>query len=76
MNTGENASQVQYAVLEEMHSGGHSERFIMGYRNEESLRSLIAAPRILALGYPSRDAARLSPEFVIQTLDSLIVAIV
>lgn len=75
MNRRENLSQVRYAVLEEMYSGGHSERFIMGYHNEESLRSLIAGPRILAVGYPSHDAAMLSPEFVIPKLDSPILAI-
>lgn len=47
----------QYAVIEEVRSEGHAERFVMAYHDERLLRELIASPRIVATGFRSRDAA-------------------
>jgi hypothetical protein len=46
----------QYAVIEAGH-GGCPERFVLAYREEKSLRDLIAAPSIVALGFASREQA-------------------
>jgi len=46
----------QYAVIEAGH-GGCPERFVLAYREEKSLRDLIAAASIVALGFASREQA-------------------
>jgi hypothetical protein len=48
----------RYAVIE----AGHDERFVLSYREEKSLRDLIAAPSIIALGFASREQALSSIE--------------
>lgn len=48
---------VQYAVVEGFHTEGGHERIVIAYRNERSLRELIAGPAILGLGFSSREQA-------------------
>jgi len=50
-------ANVRYAVLEALRTEGGSERFVVAYRNEYSLRDLIAAPCIAAFGFSSREEA-------------------
>jgi len=50
-------ANVQYAVIETFRTEGGSERFVLAYRNEQSLRYLIAAPCIAAFGFDSREEA-------------------
>lgn len=47
----------QYAVVEARWTEDRPERFIIAYRDEKSLRDLIAAPSILAIGFASREGA-------------------
>jgi hypothetical protein len=47
---------VRYAVIEAFRKGD-SERFVLAYRDEQSLRDLIAAPCIAAFGFSSREDA-------------------
>jgi len=46
-----------YAVLKGLENDGRRERFVIAYRDEQSLRELFAAPCILATGFCSRDEA-------------------
>jgi len=51
------ATAKQYAVIEARWTEHPSERFVISYSDEESLRDLIAGPNILACGFASlRDA--------------------
>ena len=50
-------ADVRYAVVEALRAEGGSERFVLAYRNERSLRDLIAAPCIAAFGFSSREDA-------------------
>jgi len=50
-------SGVQYAVIEGLHTETGHERIVIAYPNEQSLRDLIAAPSIIALGFSSREEA-------------------
>lgn len=51
------ATGKQYAVIEARWTERPSERFVISYSHEESLRDLIAGPNILACGFAShRDA--------------------
>jgi hypothetical protein len=50
-------SVVQYAVIEGLHTETGHERIVIAYPNEQSLRDLIAAPSIVALGFSSREEA-------------------
>jgi hypothetical protein len=51
------ATGKQYAVIEARWTERPSERFVISYSDEESLRDLIAGPNILACGFASlRDA--------------------
>ena len=56
-------AEVRYAVIESLRTEGGSERFVLAYGNEQSLRDLIATPCIAALGFSSREdaAARIKP---------------
>jgi hypothetical protein len=47
----------QYAVIEARRTEGPSERFVIAYSDEESLRDLIAGPSIIACGFASREEA-------------------
>ena len=55
-------ADVRYAVLEVPRTGGGSERFVVAYPNENCLHDIIAAPRIVACGFSSREAAAGIPE--------------
>jgi hypothetical protein len=58
---------VLYAVVETIQSSGGRERFAIAYRNEHSLRAVVAGACIVATGYPSRQeaAAACSPGFAL-----------
>lgn len=47
----------RYAVIECRWTDVSPERFVIAYRDEESLRELIAAPSIIGIGFGSREAA-------------------
>ena len=51
------SSIAQYAVIEARQTEGPSERFVIAYPDEESLRELIAGPSIIACGFASREEA-------------------
>ena len=55
-------ADVRYAVLEVPRTEGGSERFVVAYPNEDCLYGVIAAPRIVAFGFSSREAAEGVPE--------------
>jgi hypothetical protein len=63
-------ADVRYAVIEAFRAEGGSERFVLAYRNEQSLRDLIAAPCIAAFGFSSREdaAARTRPSVSMATI--------
>jgi hypothetical protein len=50
----------QYAVIEARRTEGPSERFVIAYPDEESLRELIAGPSIIACGFASREEAQVN----------------
>ena len=52
-----NFSSVHYAVIEALRTETGPERFVIAYPNEQSLRDVIAAPSIIAFGFPSREEA-------------------
>jgi hypothetical protein len=60
-------ADVRYAVLETLRSEGGSERFVVAYPNEDCLHDVIAAPRIVAFGFSSREAAVASTETRVST---------
>jgi hypothetical protein len=49
--------RVQYAVVEANYSKARSERFVLAYEKERSLREFIAEPRIIASGFSSEQEA-------------------
>lgn len=49
--------RVQYAVVEAHCGKARSERFVVAYEKERSLREFIAAPRIIASGFSSEQEA-------------------
>jgi hypothetical protein len=49
----------QYAVIS-VRTVPHCERLVIAYRDEKTLRDLLAAPSIVALGYRSREEAQIS----------------
>jgi hypothetical protein len=52
------SSIAQYAVIEARQTEGPSERFVIAYTDEESLRELIAGPSIIACGFATREEAQ------------------
>ncbi|MGA8437544.1 MAG: hypothetical protein WB762_19195 [Candidatus Sulfotelmatobacter sp.] len=52
------SSIAQYAVIEARRTEGPSERSVIAYPDEESLRELIAGPSIIACGFASREEAQ------------------
>jgi len=50
-------ADVRYAVLEVPRTEGGSQGFVVAYPNENCLYDVIAAPRIVACGFSSREAA-------------------
>jgi hypothetical protein len=63
-------SNVRYAVIETCVSEG-CERFVIAYRNEQSLHNMIAAPRIIAFGFFSREEAETSTKASILAIPAL-----
>ena len=57
MNTVVDSSSVHYAVIAGLRTETGSERLVIAYSNEASLRDLIAAPSIIAIGFSSREEA-------------------
>jgi hypothetical protein len=55
-----NSPIAQYAVIEARRTEGPSERFVIAYPDEESLRELIAGPSIIACGFASREEAQVN----------------
>ena len=53
-------SKVQYAVIEALRTEAGPERFVIAYRNEQSLHDTMAAPCIIAFGFSSREEAAAS----------------
>src|ERR1700739_3900281 len=51
------SSGVQYAVIAGLRTETGPERLVIAYPNEKSLRDLIAAPSIIAVGFSSREEA-------------------
>jgi hypothetical protein len=51
------SSGVHYAVIAGLRTETGPERLVIAYPNEESLRDLIAAPSIIAVGFSSREEA-------------------
>jgi hypothetical protein len=60
------AHRVQYAVVEAHYSKARSERFVVAYVKEKSLRQFIAAPRIIASGFSLENEA----EDMLDTLEA------
>jgi len=60
-------ADVRYAVLEVPRTEGGSQRFVVAYPNEDCLYDVIAAPRIVACGFCSREAALESTETRVST---------
>jgi len=55
-----NSPIAQYAVIEARRTEGPSERFVIAYPDEESLRELIAGPSIIACGFASCEEAQVN----------------
>src|ERR1700735_596355 len=55
-----NSPIAQYAVIEARRTECPSERFVIAYPDEESLRELIAGPSIIACGFASREEAQVN----------------
>ena len=53
-------SGVQYAVIEALQTEAGSERFVIAYRNEQSLHDVIAEPCVIAFGFSCREEAAAS----------------
>jgi len=51
------SSSELFAVIESRWTDRRSDRFVLAYRDEESLRALIATPSIIAVGFTSREDA-------------------
>jgi len=51
------SSGMQYAVIAGLRTETGPERLVIAYANEKSLRDLIAAPSIIAVGFSSREEA-------------------
>jgi hypothetical protein len=64
-----NCPNIQYAIIRASGTHDSAELLVLAYSDEKSLRSLIAEPSILALGYASRSAADAAGSFL-QTVAS------
>jgi hypothetical protein len=51
------SSSERFAVIESRWTDRRPDRFVLAYHDEESLRELIAAPSIVAVGFNSREDA-------------------
>ena len=57
MNKVVDSTGVKYAVIAGLRTETGPERLVIAYPNQESLRDLIAAPSIIAIGFSSREEA-------------------
>jgi len=64
-----NCPNIQYAIVRASSTHDSPELLILAYTDEKSLRSLIAGPSIIALGFASRSAAQAAGSFH-QTVES------
>ena len=59
MGLNNNSFSVRYAIVETAQASSQPERFVIGYRSEQSLLEFLVSSCIIATGYCSReDAAR------------------
>jgi hypothetical protein len=59
-----NCPNIQYAIVRASSTHHSPELLVLAYADEKSLRSLIAEPSILALGFASRSAADAAGSFL------------
>jgi hypothetical protein len=64
-----NSPNIRYAIIRASSTPDSPELLVLAYADEKSLRSLIAEPSILALGFASRSAADAAGSFL-QTVAS------
>jgi hypothetical protein len=64
------SSNAQYAVIEARRVEGPSERFVIAYPDEDSLRELIAGPSIIAWGFAHREEAQANIDADFWTADA------
>ena len=57
MDSTNNSNTLYYAILKATRTSADPERFIIGYRSEQSLHEFLAASCIVASGYGSREEA-------------------
>lgn len=60
-------ARLQYAVIEALRADADPERFVIAYRNEQSVHDLVAASCIIACGFESREEAEASIETCLST---------
>jgi hypothetical protein len=60
----------QYAVIEVRRNEVYPEHCVIAYRDEESLRELIATPSIVGIGFSSREAVAVIPNSSSRDADS------
>jgi hypothetical protein len=53
-------SELRYAVIEALRTDADPERFVIAYGSQQALHDVIAAPRIVAFGFSSREEAEAS----------------
>ena len=58
-----NCPNIQYAIIRASSTHDSPELLVLAYADEKSLRSLIAEPSIIALGFASRSAADAAGSF-------------
>jgi hypothetical protein len=58
-----NCPDIQYAIIRTCSTHDSQELLVLAYADEKSLRSLIAEPSIIALGFASRSAAQTAGNF-------------
>jgi|SRR5215470_895680 len=58
-----NCSDIHYAIIRASGTHDSPELLVLAYADEKSLRSLIAEPSIIALGFASRSAANAAGSF-------------
>src|SRR5215472_4263132 len=58
-----NCPNIQYAIIRSSSTHDPPELLVLAYADEKSLRSLIAEPGIIALGFASRSAAHAAGSF-------------
>jgi len=63
MKSSANCPNSQYAIIRVSSTHDSSELLVLAYADENELRSLIAEPSIIALGFTSRSAANAAESF-------------